>query len=306
MKKIAFTICSNNYLPQAKALMDSMGRHNPDYSLYIFLCDYRVSQVDYENLCAAKIVDAHAIGIPNFDSMVSRYDVIEMNTSIKPFAFDCLYSSLDPDIVLYLDPDTYVFESFSGLEKELETNSIILTPHIYEPMFWNNTVVPNELLFAQYGLYNLGFLATKRSESTRRMLRWWAERLHDNCYIRPEASVFVDQKPMDFVPIFFENVALASNRGLNVAPWNLHERKLSLKDERFLINDRYPLTLYHFSNCNYSDFDILASSYRLVSFRDNPELRMIYDPYRNEVLTNGYLEYRKIPWGYKPPAHLVR
>jgi hypothetical protein len=38
-QKFAFTICSINYLAQAKVLADSLKKTNPDYEFVIGLCD---------------------------------------------------------------------------------------------------------------------------------------------------------------------------------------------------------------------------------------------------------------------------
>ena len=47
---IAFTLCSNNYLAQAKTLGDSFVRHNPAGHFVIGLVDRRREDVDYAAL----------------------------------------------------------------------------------------------------------------------------------------------------------------------------------------------------------------------------------------------------------------
>ena len=47
MCKSVFTICSNNYLAQAKTLADSFLEFNKGYKFYIFLCDTMRSDIDY-------------------------------------------------------------------------------------------------------------------------------------------------------------------------------------------------------------------------------------------------------------------
>ena len=44
---IAFTICSNNYLAQAKTLGDSFLEFHPDWKFIIGLCDEFDSSFDY-------------------------------------------------------------------------------------------------------------------------------------------------------------------------------------------------------------------------------------------------------------------
>ena len=47
--KIGFTICSNNYLAQAKILQTSFLVHNPDYKFFIGLVDQLDPAINYKN-----------------------------------------------------------------------------------------------------------------------------------------------------------------------------------------------------------------------------------------------------------------
>ena len=130
MKKAIFTICSNNYLAQAKVLGDSVLRYAPEYTFTIFLCDKKQDSVDYTPYDDFLIVEVANVPIPKFDSMAQLYNIIELNTSVKPFCFEYLYDKYDADLVIYLDPDTCIFSPLDYIEKQLKYCDIILTPHI--------------------------------------------------------------------------------------------------------------------------------------------------------------------------------
>lgn len=298
MSKIVFTICSNNYLAQAKALGDSVTRNNPDYQFMIFLCDKKSSAIDYSFFKPYSIIEAHDIGIKKFKQMVSQYNIIELNTSIKPFVFDyILKNDSQAQYVMYFDPDTYAFDKLTVIEDELKNKSILLTPHIYTPIEFDG-LTPTENTFTQHGIYNLGFAAIKRSEDAQKMIGWWMRRLEVNCYIRSDEGIFVDQMPMNFVPIFFKNVKISENWGLNMAPWNLHERDLTIKDGKYFVNNETPLCFYHFSNCNPNNKELLATHYNRVSFEGHNVLRKAYDDYKAEVLNNKYNELSQVDCFY--------
>ncbi len=74
------------------------------------------------------------------------------------------------------------------------------------------------------GSYNLGFVALRATEVSRRMLRWWQERLYDKCLVRISEALFVDQKWMDLAPGLFKDVLVLNHPGYNAAYWNLHGR----------------------------------------------------------------------------------
>ncbi len=306
MTKTIFTICSNNYLAQAKALGDSVIKHNPDYDFIIFLCDKKNSEIDYSVIEPHTIIEAHNIGINKFKQMSEQYNIIELNTSIKPFVFSYLFNNYkDIEYAMYFDPDTYVYDKLNSIEEELNDASILLTPHIYTPIEFDDKT-PNENTFTQHGIYNLGFLALKKDKNSLEMLDWWMRRLEVNCYSRSYEGIFVDQLPMNFAPIFFKGVKISKNWGLNVAPWNLHERNLTIKNKNYVINDKYPLIFYHFSNCNPLDFELLSTYYTRVTFNERSSLKKAYDDYKKEILNNSYNKLSKIKCFYSkietPPA----
>ena len=85
-QKFAFTICSINYLAQARVLAESLKKTNPDYEFVIGLCDkIDGSGVDVSKLTDFNLLEVDKIGIDGFEEMCERYDITELNTAIKPF-----------------------------------------------------------------------------------------------------------------------------------------------------------------------------------------------------------------------------
>ena len=155
MKNIAFTICSNNYLAQAKVLSDSVFKNSKEsYDFYIILCDDISDVVNYDNFHAT-FVKAEDLNIENFNWMIRNYNIIELNTAIKPFAFRYLISSYNPDYIHYLDPDTCTYTSLTTIEEELEPDKcILLSPHSLSPIP-QNLEFPTDTTFLTFGVYNL-------------------------------------------------------------------------------------------------------------------------------------------------------
>ena len=107
MKKILFTICSANYLPQVAALQHSLTSLSSDYKLKLFLCDEIPSTVP-QNLRGNEIINVKDIDIPCYELMVMRYSILELNTSVKPFCIQYLIGE-GADYVYYLDPDLFFY-----------------------------------------------------------------------------------------------------------------------------------------------------------------------------------------------------
>ena len=295
MNKYVFTICSNNYLAQAKTLGNSLLKHNPEYKFIIALCDKKSSKIDYSNFSDFEIIEAENLGIKDFEKMCNQYDIIELNTSIKPFVFSYIYNKYNADIVMYFDPDTCIFNSLKCIEDDLENHEIVLTPHICSPVEFDG-LLPDENTFTRYGIYNLGFLATKKGEATFKLLNWWSKRLTVNCYRKPKEGIFVDQLPMNYAPIFFNSVKISKNLGLNAAPWNLHERNLRKENGIFYINET-PLILYHFSSFNPNNKN-LSKEYSRYDFENKKDFKEIYEIYTKQILENNYNEYKDVKCYY--------
>jgi hypothetical protein len=297
--KIAFTICSNNYLAQAKTLGDSIKRYNPEYYFFIGLADKLTDRIDYEREIDHSIVLASEIGIPDFDSLWKKYNIIELNTCIKPFFFQYFVAKCpDLEYIFYLDPDTCVFNNFSYIEIEFGSDSnILITPHILSPIGLD-CKMPDEQLFLNHGIYNLGFLGLKRPNLLSDLIEWWKERTYHLGFNNTQNGLFVDQLWFNLVPIFFNKVRISKHRVLNMAPWNLHERNLSKVNEEYIVNKEDNLVFYHFSNFEYSAPEILAKDYDRYGFKQRPDLQGIYQYYHKQLINNEVGKFSKITCEY--------
>ena len=115
--KIAFTICSNNYLAQAKVLGDSLLANNPNYKMIIGLCDRLSDSIDYDFFSDFEIIPVLDLDIEVFDDIINKYDIVELNTSIKPVFFKYLmkkYNQLES--LIYFDPDIQIFSSLNTID----------------------------------------------------------------------------------------------------------------------------------------------------------------------------------------------
>jgi hypothetical protein len=290
-QKFAFTICSINYLAQARVLSDSLSKTNPDYRFVIGLCDrIEGSGVDVDKLKGLNLVEVHAIGIEGFEQMCDLYDITELNTAVKPFYIDYFFKTYsDIESVIYFDPDIEIFEPLLGIEAGLSSHNIVLTPHFYTPIFDNKSRTEQQMFVN--GIYNLGFIAVSRSSETHKFLEWWMYKLRKECFMDIQNGMFVDQLYCNMVPLYFEGVKIDKYPGYNIAYWNLHERVFSKLGEKYLVNNQ-PLVFYHFSGINFSDPDNISRWQDRFDLNNRPELRPIYDNYRNKIVEaeNAYLK----------------
>jgi hypothetical protein len=297
--KIAFTICSINYLALAKVLLDSFKKYNPDYTFIIGLCDKKSEQIDYNTFEGAIVIEAEELHIDKFENMSVNYTIVELNTSIKPFFFNYIFRNYNAELVYYLDPDICFYANSGSIEKEIEETGacILITPHILTPIPLDG-FLPQENIFLNYGIYNLGFLALKKADETFRFLEWWSERLLENCKFNVKNGFFVDQLPVNYVPLFFKNVTISRNVGLNTAYWNLHERKITFKDGKYVVNDETDLIFFHFSMYKPMNKYIITPSFTRFKMDDDWVIKKLYENYHHDLLGNDYERLSKTPCFY--------
>jgi len=299
-----FTLCSTNYLAHAKTLGDSLIEHNPDYHFVIGIVDRVPGEIDPSFWHPFELIEVESLAIDVLAEMVQRYDVVELNTAVKPFFFKHLYQR-DPstEAVIYLDPDILVCTPFQELEEKLRTHKIIVTPH--SCTFDNSaTVIYYEQGMLSSGIFNLGFLATSRSEATKAFLDWWEYRLRAHCYYAPSTGIFVDQLWVTLAPLYFP-VHVEKNPGYNMCYWNHFERQLTPNDGGYVVNGKQKLIFYHFSSYSPDKPEKITvrTKSKTASFAERPDLKPLYDDYRTRLLANGYLTIKSVPFVLrrKPP-----
>jgi len=287
INKLAFTICSNNYLAQAKTLADSLIEHNPEYKFVIGLVDELSDEIDYNFFLPHEIILVKNIGIENFESITKKYNIIELNTCVKASFFKYLFKRFkDLDYTYYFDPDLMFFDNLKKLDKEFNESNILLTPHINTPIPLDGSF-PSENHFLNFGIYNLGFIGIKRNEKSFQFLDWWEERTLNFGFINVKEGYFVDQLWINLVPLFFDKVKILKEYGFNAAPWNLHERnKLEKKGKKFYMSDNSQLLFYHFRSYDVNSPEKISKYYPRYTFNNCPSVKLLYDIYHEKLKSN--------------------
>src|SRR5579871_417020 len=176
------TIIARNYLAHARCLMDSLARFHPDIPRFVILVD----RMDGDFGAAPEtfeIIPSDTLEIPNTKWFHFKYTLIELSTAVKPYAIEHLFNQYGFDFVIYLDPDILVLADLNLLIDRLGECSLLLTPHVTEPL--NNNPSPSELEILRTGTYNLGFIGVARTEEALAFLHWWKDRLYEFCVIDP-------------------------------------------------------------------------------------------------------------------------
>ncbi|MBO0357373.1 glycosyl transferase [Hymenobacter sp. BT186] len=295
--KVAFTLCSNNYLGAAKVLVDSFKLFHPEYNFFIGLVDKLNNQIDY-SLYGCDILLAENISMPDINSLSEKFNIIELNTTVKPFYFKHFFDNLQANEVIYLDPDIQLFARLDEVMYGLSTSMVTLTPHLLSPI--DDEFGPNDRHILPTGIFNLGFIALSKHIQLSFFLDWWADRCVKYGFRKDDEGLFYDQIWINYIPAFFDSYYIIRDPGYNAANWNLHERLLTVDDKgNWLVNNKYKLAFFHFSHFNINIPDRISSYNTRITFENRQDIKPIFEQYRSKVVQNNGIELKKIVPYYK-------
>jgi len=278
------TYFDRNYLPHGLALYRSLRDHCPEFRLWVLCMD----DVTYGILGNLDLPGVHTIALGDFERGDEPLLGAKQNRSRVEYYFTCtpslpLYifkTRHEVDMVTYLDADLLFFADPGPLFEEMGEGSVAMIGHRFPPRLLSRE---------RFGIYNVGWLSFRRDEEALACLRWWRERCIEWCYDRVEEGRFADQKYLDQWPGRFRNVVILEHKGANVAPWNLANYRLYLREDSAIMVDEQPLLFFHFQGLkrvNRWMYNPHWSGYGL--YPSWVLRRNIYAPYLKELFRVGH------------------
>lgn len=292
MTQAVFTIVSRNYFAYARTLGDSLRQSNPELEFNVLVVDRRDPAFEARHP-DWRITWVEDLGIEGFEHVAFKYDILELNTNVKPTFAKRLLDRHEK--VVYLDPDIFVYASLQKIFALLEDHAVVLTPHITRPI--DDHMLPGEPEFLTSGIYNLGFAAFNRSTEARELLDWWERRCLSLAYNEQAQGFFVDQKWMDFAPSLCATASILRDKQYNTAYWNLHERQIDWPDGVAHIDDR-PLVFFHFSGLPPVGDDRVSKYQTRSLLSGRKDIAPLFAEYRLRLEGNGHAEYLKLSYGF--------
>ncbi|MFZ4520883.1 MAG: hypothetical protein ACOYNC_04220 [Bacteroidales bacterium] len=289
-----FTSITNNYLPKARTLCQSLKTFHPDWKFAVVL-----SEPVHDSVIPAEepfdlILTIHDLNIPNLKSWIFKHTIMEICTAVKGQAAVYIAETTGTDKIMFLDPDIAVFSSLGDISAKLDEHPILLTPHQLKPENNNTDVLNNEVCFLKHGVYNLGFFAARCDGQGFDFLRWYRDRLLEFCYIDFDWGLYTDQRWCDLAPALFDKLHVYRDPGCNVARWNLSQRLLDKNAEGKYTIDGQPLRFFHFSG-----YDSGQGINEIVRYVDEDHvLHELWSWYTQKLDENGQAVVGRSPWGY--------
>ncbi len=282
-------------MPQAITLGDTVKQFHPEATFRIGLADNAESlailPLSYSVLPVSEVLDAQLL-----DSLSERYTPTEFAAATKPALIRAMMAQ-EPNCeqVIYLDPNSFLYQPLTGVLSELETAQMLLTPHLTSPPA--DGLFPDEKYLQNVGLYSGDFLGLRCSDETERMLLWWEDRVQTRAQIDFCESLCLDQIWLMHLLALFDGVCVVKDRNWHRAIWNWHEW---LKN-----SDTLPVWV-NFKGLFNRDEGLFVYQTRL-NLAKRPDMQRLLADYRVAVTKRQQAAFEKIPaYGQRPELPLVR
>ena len=285
LKKIGFVTYFNKfYLLKGLAMLTSLIKHVPQAPIWVLAFDSYTKNI----IKKMKLSNVHIIYPDDFEDTALKK--AKKNRSLVEYFWTCSPSlplyvlKKQPQLthVIYVDADMFFYSSPLPALKELSDKQILTVEHRYPESQKSRE--------ATSGRFNVGFQIFKRAPQSLRCLKRWRNQCLDWCYARQEDGKYGDQLYLNEWPKLYDQLVISQNLGLNTAPWNITQYKVTSKKEAIYIQSD-KLICYHFHQ-----FDILGPDkfdYILGYKLSSVVSKNIYDPYAKEI-TKQYGLIKKI------------
>lgn len=276
----------HNFLDRGLALYTSLRQFHPDAQLVItaltpethaFLRDHNLKGVHV--VTVETIAKQH----PEISSIRGTRTEAEFAFTLTPFTvLEALKKARRNELVVYLDADTMLFNSLSGILQEQGEADVMRTPHNF-----SSHMVEQR----RYGMFNTAFTVFRNSEQGTACASWWADCCLEWCYDRLEGEKFTDQKYIEQFCRICPTTITINHIGLNCAPWNVSGRRFASDGRRVTVDGR-PLILYHYAKVRRVRPWCIATRTKLQGvIRAKGLHRHVYKPYA-KMLEQVSFRYR--------------
>ena len=131
----------------------------------------------------------------------------------------------------------------------------------------------------------MGWVGARNDPEGIAVIKWWRERCIEWCHDYVDGDRFADQGYLDSFPRLFSRVAIIENIGANLAPWNIANYRIDVRDDHVLIDADHPLVFFHFQGLRKGLRWFIFNSHRNYRAPFSNAVRdHIYKPYVDELL----------------------
>jgi hypothetical protein len=288
------TIVAKSYLSYARVLSTSFRQQHPDIPFFTLLAD----EVDgYFDPAAEpfQLLQLTDLDIPDLERFRFHYTQQPLSYAATPYLLAHLLAR-GFQRTIFFKQESLVVGNLAPVFDLLERRSIVLTPHLHAPLTGSDRI-GRELTILQSGTFNVGMLGVTRTEPASRFLEWWQDRLRTHCRYDVPGGMHYEQRWLDLVPGFFEDVHVLRDPGYNVAHWNLPDRAVTMCGDAILVEGQ-PCRLFRFSGYEPDRPVAITKYFDRLTWENVGPARAVFDRFRRELEDAGYQVTKRFPYAY--------
>ncbi len=293
-KTAVFTIASLNYGAYVHTLMESVLKVHPEWDRHVLLVDRCADPAAVGGaLFTSTLVED--LPLPDKQAFLFRYDILELNTAVKPYMCAQLRQQ-GYERIIYIDPDILLLDRLVDVEQLLDQgHTAVVTPHLTAPI--TDNLQPTELDIMRAGSFNLGFIAIGAGAAADAFIAWWQQKLEFGALSDMERGLFTDQKWVDMAPGMFGGFAILRDPGYNVAYWNITQRPVTKENDVWMAGGSR-LRFFHFSGFDPANPAPFSKHQNRVSLSSIGVVSELALSYAAMILSHGHETLKKIPYAF--------
>jgi len=274
-KVIYCTYFDKGFLLKGLALYYSLVRHSPKANFWILAFDKYTEDI----LKRMKLKGVTVVSLSDFEdkellAVKSTRHIVEYYWTCTPsWIMYVMNHNKDADFIVYLDADLYFYSDPNEALREMDNKSLLVVEHRFPKDF--------AILEKENGRFNVAFNVFRKDKISFECLKRWRKQCLDWCYWRKEKGKLGDQMYLDEWPSLYGlDLVISDNLGLDAAPWNITQYRISKKGKFVYINSD-KLICYHFHQ-----FKIIGKGRfaRVSGYTLSKDVvNYIYKPYEDEI-----------------------
>jgi hypothetical protein len=288
------TIAAKSTLASARVVARSFAEHHPQVPFYVLLADevdgyFDTAEEPYELLLL------HDLDVP--DPRRFRFGLSQQPLSYAstPYLIAKLLD-LGYDRVLFIKQESLVLGDLAPIASKLVEGGIALTPHLLAPLDGNDAE-ERELNILLSGVFNIGLVGVAAGEASRRFLSWWQDRVYRHCRHAVAEGIHYEQRWLDLAVGYFENIQVIRDPGINVAHWNLPDRRVTIADGSVRV-DGHLCRLFRFSGFDVDRPNAATRYSGRLRVSQLGDAALLFQRYRDALFAEGEAETARWPYAY--------
>jgi hypothetical protein len=288
------TIAAKSTLALARVVARSFSEHHPGVPFYVLLTDEVDGYFD-PVLEPYELLRLDELTVPEPARFRFGLPQQPLSYAATPYLIAKLLA-LGYERVLFVKQESLVLGELETTLSGLAPGGVALTPHLLAPLDGAGAE-ERELNILLSGVFNAGFVGVTAGDSANRFLAWWQDRVYRDCHHGVAQGMHYEQRWLDLAPAYFENVRVLRDPGLNVAHWNLPDRRVTVSNGDVQVDDRV-CRLFRFSGFDV-DHPHAATRYSArLRVEDLGDAALIFERYRQALFDQGAQETATWPYAY--------